>query len=175
MDHGAFSSVTEFPAGSGGGELPVDSTFDLLGSQRPLGGKLSYFIFRVKVGDHGLATPGVSGGLEFSYWLRCQYLSSSEGKAVRFARPARMSKSSKSADFSGPQGPRPLIDSLYPHLPAGRYTHHPGELSLNTDPRRGGGRILTNDYSLIVFLSWAQEICFLLRLPLFSTSWRFSL
>ena len=42
------------------------------------------------------------------------------------------------------------------------------KLSLNTDKQSGGGQALTKYYNLIVFLSWAQEICFLLRLMLFT-------
>ena len=54
------------------------------------------------------------------------------------------------------------------YLPSQRIAKY--KLSLNTDKQSGGGQALTKYYTLIVFLSWAQEICFFLRLMLFPMS-----
>lgn len=56
-----------------------------------------------------------------------------------------------------------------------RYTHHPRELQsinclLTLINSKEEEKALTKYYNLIVFLSWVQEICFLLRLMLFTES-----
>lgn len=55
------------------------------------------------------------------------------------------------------------------------YTHHPGELQsgnclLTLINSKEEGKALTKYYNLIVFLSWAQETCFLLRRRVFTNS-----
>ena len=70
------------------------------------------------------------------------------------------------------EGRHPVTDSLI--SPACCEIYSPSQrtakykLSLNTDKQSGGGQALTKYYNLIVFLSWAQEICFFLRLMLFT-------
>ena len=177
-NQGTFILVTEFPVTVGASRGPH---LQLIGESETLGSKAKKSHIMFWRGDH---LP--------SHWVlnlpvgpdSCfPVIASFEEEMVG---PSHGYCGSKSADPPGVrgwhlpgclsaatrEGRHPVTDSLI--SPACCEIYSPSQrtakykLSLNTDKQSGGGQALTKYYNLIVFLSWAQEICFFLRLMLFT-------